>query len=273
MLIHFAFGKYKADTNLQIEFAIEKIFSKRELLFGKNPEFIPRIKPQYHPAFIGAKIKPIPLQIAKKGPNYIGIDVMNNGNISENHFSYIREDIRMICFTDISMNNIDNSIHVGQYGKLGIIFHKEFLENSGIRKVYYYEEDRLINDDKVREWNFYAYRTDLNTEEKLKKRELEIEILSYRKPIKMFKSFKELRRLNLAKGCVEDVYDVYNNFEIGYDFQKEKEWRLVSFQNDYLNFSESDLSLVLVPNDKIRVELTQYFKSNWSNLPVVKICN
>lgn len=270
MLIHFAYKKFKNSPELQLKKTINNIFRKKRLLYRKNPEFIPRIKPQYHPAFRGAKIIPISLQSAKKGPNYIAIDITNNENISESHFSYIWEDIRMICFTDISMNDIDSSIHVRQYGKLGIIFHKEFLDNIGIKKVCYYAEYRLINDEKVRQWNFYAYKPKLNIEENLKKRELEIEILSYRKPIKMFKSFKELRRLNLAKGCVEDVY---NEYKIGYDFQKEKEWRLVSFQNNYLNFSESDLSLVLVPNDRIRVKLTQYFNSNWSNLPEVKICN
>ena len=273
MLIHFAYAKYKADPNQHIECAIKNIFSKRKLLFSKNPEFIPLINRQYLPKFRGDKIVPIHLHSAKKGPNYIEINVMNNENISENLFSYLREDIRMICFTDISLKDIATSIHVKQYGKLGIIFHKKFLKRHGIRKVVYFEENKLIYDEKVCQWNNqYAYEPtkNLNTKERLKKRELEIEILAYRKPDKMFKSFKELRRLNLSKGIVEDVY---NRYEIGYDFQAENEWRIVSKQDNYLLFSESDLSIVLVPNTDIQKNLTHFFKTNWSNKPDVRVCH
>ncbi len=275
MLIHFAYSKYKTDLKRQIECAIKNIFSKRKLLFRKNPEFIPRIKPQYHLAFTGAKIKNIPLQNVKTGPNYIEIDVLNNGNISENHFSYMREDIPMICFTDISMNDVTNSILVRRYGQLGIIFHKEFLEKNGVKKVYYYKESKLIHDEKVRQLNSYFYNSNLNTKENSKKRELEIEISTFRKPKKMYKSFKEFRRLNLAKKCVEDVYDVYKNYEIDYDFQIENEWRIVSKKNqdNCILFSESDLSIVLVPNTDIQKKLTDFFKTNWLNKPEVRVCH
>lgn len=270
MLIHFAFRKIKDNIDQQIKYAIEKIFEKRKLLFRKNPEFIPCLNPKYHPKFTGVNIYPIPIQNVKKGPNYVEVEVTNKEKFSDNYFTYLREDIRMICFINISVNKIANSIHVEQYGRLGIVFREGFLHKQGIKEVHYFKENELLYDEKVLKWNLqYAYRPNLNSKELLKKRELEIEILAYRKPIKMFGSFKNIRRLNLYK---MDVEDVYNEYKIGYDFQKEREWRLVSFNNDYLNFLETDLSLVFVPNNNIREKLTKYFKINWSNLPEVKVC-
>ena len=106
MLIHFAYGKYKADPIQQIECAINNIFSNKKVLFGKNPEFIPVLNPKYHPKFRGAKIELIPIKKAKKGANFVEISVMNNKYISENRFRYLREDIRMICFTNISLKEM-----------------------------------------------------------------------------------------------------------------------------------------------------------------------
>ena len=153
MLIHFAYAKYKDEPNLQIENAIKNIFSKRKLLFGKNPEFIPRLNQRYNPKFKANKGIPISFGQVSKGPNYIGIEVRENDNISENRYGYIKENIRMICFTDISLEDVATSIHVEQYGKLGIIFYEKFLEKYGIKKVYYYEENKLIDDEKVGHWN------------------------------------------------------------------------------------------------------------------------
>jgi len=269
MLIHFAFRKFRNNPKLQLENAINNIFKEKRLLYSKNPEFIPRLLHQYHPKFTGVKSYQIPIHIVSKGANYIGIDTTKQIKSSSNYFNYIREDVRMICFTDISLDSLESSSHLVNYGKLGIVFCEEFLNRHRIKKVKYFKESELFNDQNVLRWNFlYAYQPNLSNEEKLKKRTLELEILLYRKPVKMFKSFKKLRRLNLNKMNIEDVYKEY---KIGYDFQKEKEWRLVSPQNDYLNFSESDLSIVFVSSNKIREELTKYFKNNWGNPPEVKI--
>jgi len=270
LLIHFAFGKYRDNPEIQLKKVLNDILKKKCLLFGKNPEFIPRLLPQYHPKFNGAKIYQIPIEIMNKGPNYIDINATKQSNLSKNHFNYIREDVKMICFIDISVNNIVNSIHIKQYGRFGIVFRNTFLYKKGIKKVHYFKESELFCDDKVLKWNFqYAYRSNLNSQELIDKRELEIEILAYRKPAKMFSSFINLRRLNLKAMEVENVYDRYC---IGYNFKKEREWRIVSSEDTYLDFSESDLSLIFVPNNKIQRKLIQYFKTNWSIIPKVEIC-
>lgn len=274
MLIHFAFARLKDNPDEQIDALINKILNKKRLKFSRNPEFIPVFKPHIHPRFKGQEVHHIALESfkdAKKGAKANLNDLKFIKHESDIHF--LSNEVRMICFIKIAFKQAKNSPHSQEYGKLGLVFDEKFLKRNGIKPVQYYKEESLYNNSLVLEWNLkYAYRPNLSPKEIKNKEALGAKILAYRKPSILFKSFIESRMLAIKRTISETklkIIDAYERYPIGYNFQTEKEWRIVSNDSSYLEFSENELYMIIVPNLRSKLSLKEYFKSDWKIKPEI----
>lgn len=282
MFIHFSFGKYKDNTLKQTDKLVNKVLEKKRLWIRENPEFIPVFPPEWNKRLIGEEIYHIELESFAKNivkNNYGAKADLNKIKTFSPQFNchYLRENIGMICFIKISINELKKSSHINQYGKLGLVFDNRYLRLHGIRQVEYYEEDTVFKDPLIIEWNNkYAYNPSLSDEENKAKRELEKRILAFRKPEMLFPSFSESRLMKMERtkdGFNVEIEDAYSRYQIGYNFKKENEWRIISEEcNKYLYFDEKDLILVLVPDITSLEQIKKYIDSNWSNKPNVLIC-
>jgi len=158
---------------------------------------------------------------------------------------------------------------------MGIVLKDDFLKRSSIKAVQYYDEDSLFSDPLVVEWNLkFAYKPNLNSIERREKCEIETKILAFRKPATLFKSFLESRQLaikNMGTKIDVEIVDAYERYPIGYNFREEMEWRIVSDTEEFLPFFESDLFIVIVPDEKCGSVLNQYFNKNWKIIPRIEI--
>lgn len=100
---------------------------------------------------------------------------------------------------------------------------------------------------------------------------MESEILTYRKPAYQFESFSDSVSI-VFSGKDVNIKPVYDCYPPGYNFQDEQEWRIAQIEdNKYINFSERDLTMVIVPNNKSKEKLTTYFEKEWDFRPNVQI--
>ena len=185
-------------------------------------------------------------------------------------YRYLKEEIRIICFTEITSEKLAKSGHDVRYGRLGLVFQDTFLLKHGLRPVYYYTEESLLTDMIVNRWNLdYAYRAKLSPEEEKVKRGLELEILTYRKPATLFRSFSESGSLVLMAQTAE-YREAYDRYPDGYDFTTENEWRIVSEnEEEYLYFDERDLRVIIIPGESYRDKVMDYLEQEWNNPPSV----
>ena len=226
MFIHFAFSSNRDNPDIQITNVIDYILRERRLKFGLNPEFIPRISPEHHPRFSGAtKLVKVPLRRFRGIKGGVELDVYTEEKKADYLFRYMKEMIRIISFIEVSSAELATTPHSDFYGTLGLIFNPDFLIRSGLTQVNYYDEESLLSDEFVLEWNRYAYCSNLSKADKDKKRELEIKILAYRKPATLFESFSESGSLVLSRDKVEFL-EAYERYPIGYNFAAEQEWRI-----------------------------------------------
>ena len=266
MFIHFAFSSEKGDTELQTCKLIELILDKRRLLFRKNPEFIPVINAQ----FMDSNIQPIHVNNFQKGEDFVQLDVTSETDNLPYLFQYLREDIKIICFICTSFDELKNSNHIEEYGKIGLIFDEIFLKDNSIKEVHYYTEESLISDSLIINWNRnYARRSNLSNCQMLEKRKLELEILTYRKPAKLFKSLFESKIIVIG-GQNEGLMQTYGRYPLGYNFKNEKEWRIISkSNNDYLCFKEEALKSIIVPDINSKTNIENYLNINWLHTPEI----
>lgn len=276
MYIHFVFSRFKDNITKQISELINKIFNDKKIIFKENPEFIPVYQTHLHPKFKDKEVFHIDLESFKECDNGIEADSKDIRFIHPNSDLYfLKEDVGMICFINIALNKLKNSPHPKEYGELGLVFNERFLKKSGIKPVRYYREESLFDDPLIKKWNLkYAYKPNLTAKELRNKKELETQILAYRKPATLFKSFSESRRIALRKttsGVEMKIENVYDRYPIGYNFQDENEWRIVSFDKEFLEFRETDLYMIIVPNSQCIEFLSKYFKTEWKNIPNILV--
>lgn len=276
MFIHFAFAGLKNDITAQTEFVINKILEPKSLMFRINPEFIPVFQPHLHPKFKGKKVGQIALESFKATKDGVGASLADlKFATPKNDIHFLPYEIHMICFIKIPLKQLSRSIHSFEYGKMGIVLKDDFLKRSGIKAVQYYEEDSLFSDPLVVKWNLkFAYKPNLSSIEKKEKRELNTQILAFRKPATLFKSICESRLLaieNIGQKIDIEIVDAYARYPIGYNFREEMEWRIVSYTEEFLPFSENDLFMVIVPDEECRSVLNQYFKKNWKIIPRIEM--
>ena len=106
------------------------------------------------------------------------------------------------------------------------------------------------------------------------KEKLEKEILSYRKPAALFPSFKEsvITRLIKTSGGMKAESLTYDRYEVGYDFIKEHEHRIVFDEGvDYLYFDEIDIYMIITPNSKAKENIERFLAQTWKYQPIVKV--
>jgi len=276
MFIHFAFSGLKDNIDVQIHALLDHILNEKRLKYGINPEFIPVFRQHIHPKFTDKKVVDITLESFKETSNGAMVNLTNLKTLKyKSDIHYLRQDVKMICFTKIAFNKLENYPHSQTYGKLGIVLNENFLRKKEITPVQYYSEESLFKDSLINKWNLdFAYKPNLSQEELRYKKDLEIQILAFRKPSKLFKTFSESRRLAIEKtefGVDIRIEDAYERYPIGYNFQNEIEWRIVSLDEEYLEFSEDNLDLVMVPNEQSKFILLKYFESEWNKAPEVHI--
>jgi len=275
MFIHFAFARLKHSADEQIDALIKNILARNRLIFSRNPEFFPVFQPHIHPRFKGKEVYKIALESFKATENGATASLEDLKFVKpQSDIYFLPYEIGMICFIKTSLKQLRNISHSQEYGKLGLVFEENFLKRSGTNAVQYYREELLFNDPLIIEWNLkFAYRSNLSAREQKDKKELETKILAYRKPASLFESFRESRMLATEKadsGMKLEIVDAYSRYPIGYDFQGEKEWRIISYDEKYLKFSENDLYMVIVPDEQSRLRLEKYFGSKWKETPELR---
>ena len=281
MFIHFSLGKYKDNTLKQTDELVNKVLKKKRLWFRENSEFIPVFPPEWNKRFIGKEICHVELESFAKSiveTNYEAKANLDKIKTFSPQFNchYLRDSIEMICFIKISLSDLKKSFHFNQYGKLGLVFENRYLRLQGIRQVEYYEENSVFEDPLIIEWNNkYAYNPSLSDEENKAKKELEKRILAFRKPAMLFPSFSESRLMKMERTKDDfsvEIEDAYSRYQIGYNFKKENEWRIISKEGqEYLYFDEKDLFLILAPDITSLEQIKKYIDSNWTIRPKVLI--
>ena len=127
-----------------------------------------------------------------------------------------------------------------------------FLKGKGIHPVEYYTEESIWTNPLITQWNYYT-RNKIHPE---KHKEMQDEIVNYRKPATLFPSFLRLTTIEINKtseGLTARRY-TYDRYPEGYDFTKENEHRIVFAEEvDYLYFKEDDLFMVITPDLESRV--------------------
>jgi hypothetical protein len=270
VFVHFAFGELgkQGKVKEQTDVIIECILKGKRLKMSRCTEFIPRFpKP-------GAKR--IPMEMFKETENGMAATFYPredpdwfNKLPDDDSIYYSQRDVPMVCFIKIAFNQLKASNHCMEYGKFGIVLTEKFLRLKGIRQVKYYTEESLWSDPLINKWNF-----ELESLSSEKRRDLEKEILSYRKPATYFPTFKSsvVAKIMGAPSGRAVEFIKYDRYDEGYDFTKEHEYRIVFDEGvDYLDFEESNLFMVITPDTNSRRAVQDFFSHNWREKPQVLI--
>jgi len=270
MFIHFAFGSLAKENRVeeQTEKAIELILKKRQLKSSPCPEFVP--------AYPTPGIKMIPGDLKVEGDKVALGEIKLEKSTkppripAEREITYLPVDVHMICFIKISFNQLPASDVHEYYGKFGIVLSNSFLNKRDLKPVEYYTEESVWTNPLIKRWNQYA-GSNLYPE---KHKELQDQIVSYRKPATLFSSFLRLTTIEIKRtqeGLTAKHY-TYNRYPEGYDFNKEREYRLVFKEGSgALLFNESDLYMIITPDSKAKARVEKYLKASWSYQPRVEI--
>jgi hypothetical protein len=266
MFIHFAFGALGREGEIQeqTKVVIDCILKEKRLKANKCEEFIP--------IFPDQNSKPIPLKPFKavEGRTDLVVAKIDRERIVDiDNIRYLPEDVPMICFIKIAFSQLKNSMLHKEYGKLGIVLTNDFLRARGIKPVHYYTEESLWNDQLIKKWNYDAEGLNKGEKSKLAK-----EIVSFRKPAKLFPSFRKsvTHIIQFGSGKPQTSYFTYNRYAEGYDFTKENEYRIVFDEgNEYLHFKEDDLYMIIAPNLEAQKTIETFLNENWRAKPKVKV--
>ena len=185
---------------------------------------------------------------------------------------------QVICFTDIPLKECDD--HTSIYGKFGIGLKKSFVKNAGGNPARYFVDYATSNHNNERRgipywnlWNQFKFwmmiRNRLETDPEFKLMNGNGEVIFTTEELNQYASSaiyaisfdKEMGDLGPARDETKEI-DLY---------YKEREWRLVPSAVDMqlgivdernvanYKFNRSDVNMVVVPNEDIRVELLDYF--------------
>lgn len=268
MFIHFAFGKLGKSGRVeeQTDAVIEHILRDKRLKVYKCKEFIP--------IFPNRNSKPIPLKPFRRVEGRIDLVVaaIDGDRLTDiDSIRYLPEDVPMICFIKIAVNQLKYSTHAKEYGKLGIVLTNDFLKAQGIRCVHYYTEESLYTDPLILKWNHDWAKGNLSDVEA---RQLQKEITAYRKPAKLFPSFRQsvTHIIQFGYGEPQTDYFTYNRYAEGYDFAKENEYRIILDEGiDYLYFEEGDMYMIITPDLEAKKAIETFLNQNWREKPKVEV--
>lgn len=257
-LVHFAFGAYAREGKIdrQVEMTCEHILGKRTLKGAKCPEFLPILTNKG--AVMGAPKS---------------FSALGNGGVSPMQWvpsppvMLMPDDAWMISFTDLPVKKLPNWPCIEYYGELAIIFSNEFRKRVGARRVEYYELSRLPYDKLVIKLN------DSIKDGKLD-RNLSTKCLNFRKPRVLWSEFKELFgvvEVKFGQGEASVAVHTYDRYPVGYQFEKEREVRVVMRPDDlFLPFEETDVVGIIAPNEDSAIHIRSFCKNNWSVVPDVR---
>ena len=266
MFIHFAFGTLGKQGKIieQTEQVLQCILKEKRLKAFECTEFIP----EYH--------EPGSVRIPMEGFRLKGEESAGTPTpprleelAKDTSTYYLQRNVPMICFVQINFSQLKQSSHSREYGKFGIVLNNQFLRASGIRPVTYYTEESVLDDPLIRKWNY-----ELKSLPPDKRMDCEKEILTYRKPATYFPAFKKsvILKLTSSPSGSEISYIKYDRYPEGYDFTKENEYRIVlNDGQEYLNFSDRDLFMVITPNLESKHTVESFSKSNWPYQPRVEV--
>jgi len=269
MLIHFAFGALGKQGKIeeQTEQVIELILNNKRLKVSKCTEFIPEFP---KPGSIRIPMDKFHLESNGAGSQLVyDLDLKKPQQPNEDSIYFLQRDVPMICFIKIAFNQLQTSDHWKEYGKFGIVLTDKFLGSRGITPVKYYTEESLWSDPLIRKWNF-----ELKSLSPGRREGCEKEILTYRKPAKMFPAFKNsvMAKVTSAPSGGTLEFLRYNEYPEGYDFRKENEYRIAFEEGvEYLYFNEDDLFMVITPELKAKDRVESFLKHNWTQQAQVKI--
>lgn len=260
MYVHFAFGQLGRHGNIeeQTDSVIGLILGEKRLKASPCPEFVP--------AFPGPG-----LRLVLGDPEVKNGKVVSKllGTSHEKTITYLPVEVWMICFIGTAFNQLATSTHSRHYGKFGIVLKSDFLRKKGVRPVEYYTEESVWTNPLIKKWNYYT----ANNLHPDKHKELQDEIVSYRKPATLFPSFLKLTTIQISKnkeGLSAQRY-TYNRYPERYDFTKENEYRLVFNNGDgVLPFNESDLYMIIAPDPRAKRRVEEYLRTSWSYQPHVE---
>ncbi|OYU00725.1 MAG: hypothetical protein CFE36_14300 [Sphingomonadaceae bacterium PASS1] len=174
-LLHFAFGKHFREGRLdnQIQETCQMILGPRKLRGGSCPEFLPQLTN-------AGSLRAVPGsgQLVPNGA--LTFPQM----VASPKVGLLPCDKWMLCFTDIPLNKLANWPAIAHYGQLAIAFQKSFQNRLGIKRVQYYELNRLHTDRKVIAYN--------QAQGSKAVQELANELLMFRKPKKQWPEFRKL---------------------------------------------------------------------------------
>lgn len=259
-LVHFCFGSHSRNGEIdkQVVDTCTYILGPKRLKASPCPEFLPTIN---NPNAFYAL--PNSARMSANG------SVTLNEWISSPPVSLLPIDVNMICFANLAHNQIKNWSCKAHYGSLAIAFTDEFRARVRAKKVCYYNWLDLPKDPKV-----IAYTRSVKTQNP--NRDLERQLLSYRKPLKLWKEFKEyfsVISVQNANGIPSLEVLPYSRYPIGYDFVKECEARIVlEADAEFLSFSPTDVLKIYAPTQKARMDIQTYLKMHWDWQPPVELC-
>ncbi|KTD71529.1 hypothetical protein [Legionella tucsonensis] len=261
-LIHFAFGSDKLNPNLQYSKLLNFILQYRRLKISKNEEFIP------------VPTKPNGILL---NPNHFTLNW--NGHISQvmpktyskkfGDYAFLPHPVRMICFIKCKLNSKEMHHHSIRYGKMGLIFKEEFLQQNGLKKVAYYTNNDIAKDPLLKE--YWALSRNTKPEDANRLKELAKEICLTRKPALQYEDFRSEASTVISVSDGQISLYQYDRYEDGYDFRRENEYRIpFTTPDEYMYFEEQDLLGITVPNHKIAKKLSEYLVG-WTKRPEVII--
>ena len=262
MFIHFAFSPLAKTNKIeeQTQSVIELILKEKKLKPSECPEFVP--------AYPTPGVK---LNLGDPEVKSNRLVVANiRGTSTDERITYLPVPVRMLCFIQIPFNQLAMSPHSHQYGKFGIVLTNSFLKHKGIQSVDYYTEESVWTNPLIKIWNNYL-RNNLYPK---KHKELQDEIVNYRKPATLFPSFLELTTIEIKKSLegLSAKHYTYDRYPEGYDFRKENEHRITFDEGvEYLCFKESDLFMVITPDLKAKDKVETFLKEEWTRQPEVKL--
>ena len=257
--IHFVFGSDYRSGKLarQVENFIELILKTRQLKASICPEFLPL------PGCRGGKLlAPNPESVTEDGAVFFK-EVGETAPVI-----LLKEDVWLLSFVCIPFKKLSHWAPSDHYGKLGIAFSDRFSRRAQIRHVSYYELHGLERDPLVVKHNQARFNNDGATTQRLHD-----QLVAYRKPARLWPEFQNLYaifRLTRTDDGVDVSKITYDRYPTGYDFRQERETRiLLTEESQYLNFKETDVLKIIVPDTEIKKTVEKFLVANWQVQPEV----
>ena len=263
-LIHFAFSSHHRSGrhDLQVAALIEHILSTRRLRASVCPEFLPLISAP------GAMV-PTAKAASSKGDGIVLFDKPEMF-VPAPPVRLLPESVWMICFVNVAFNKLRSWPASDHYGSLGIAFTDAFSRRAGIRRVAYYQYPNLARDPLVIRLNQAHAGGTADIEH------LTQEVVHYRKPARLWAGFNDLiTALTLTRegdGSVKVEKPTYSRYQIGYDFEAEREARKVMSENSPdLEFLESEVLALIAPDQAAADAIDAFLREAWATPPIVMV--